>query len=267
MALINGPVGSVVSTVESLRLIGLLDWDFRAKRHVWIVAGARYDPCHKNDRIFVHRERAEILVRDQWRMLYALTVSSYSPQHCHTKRMVRFIHRLASRPATWRRHEWRPTLLINQQLRKISFFQNTEVANSGSVARDMLATERTFLAWARTGLGFVGAGSALAAAYHRQDAALAPSVLPASALLIGNGAFLLAFATRRYYQVLSALRRDMFPINTLDTIAAVFITSANTVISLVIVSIAEMNKQQQIVMLDDQESSDRKLSQKDKTKP
>jgi len=41
--------------------------------------------------------------------------------------------------------------------------------NSGSIARDILATERTFLAWARTGLGFVGAGTALFAAYHRRQ--------------------------------------------------------------------------------------------------
>lgn len=34
-------------------------------------------------------------------------------------------------------------------------------ANTGSVARDHLASERTFLAWIRTGLGFVALGIAL----------------------------------------------------------------------------------------------------------
>ena len=58
------------------------------------------------------------------------------------------------------------------------FWTNEEIANEGSIARDILATERTFLAWARTGLGFVGAGSALAAAYHRQDRKLAPEIAP-----------------------------------------------------------------------------------------
>ena len=35
------------------------------------------------------------------------------------------------------------------------------VPNSGSTARDHLANERTFLAWARTGLTFVGLGVAI----------------------------------------------------------------------------------------------------------
>jgi uncharacterized membrane protein YidH (DUF202 family) len=115
-----------------------------------------------------------------------------------------------------------------------------EIANTGSIARDILATERTFLAWSRTGLGFVGAGSALAAAYHREHAALTPSIMPASALLIGNGAFLLLFATRRYWLVIAALKRDKFPVHTVGTLVAVFVTSVNTVASLVIVARAEL---------------------------
>jgi putative membrane protein len=35
------------------------------------------------------------------------------------------------------------------------------VENKGSMARDQLANERTFLAWVRTGLGFVGVGVVL----------------------------------------------------------------------------------------------------------
>lgn len=37
-----------------------------------------------------------------------------------------------------------------------------DVINTGSTARDHLANERTFLAWARTGVGFVALGVALA---------------------------------------------------------------------------------------------------------
>jgi uncharacterized membrane protein YidH (DUF202 family) len=122
------------------------------------------------------------------------------------------------------------------------FFWNEEIANEGSIARDVLATERTFLAWARTGLGFVGAGSALAAAYHRQDQTLAPEIVPAAALLIGNGSFLLFFATRRYYTQLSALRQNKFLINTYDTLLAVGFTSLNTVASLLIVWRAELGQ-------------------------
>jgi len=72
------------------------------------------------------------------------------------------------------------------------------VANSGSIARDiLLAAERTFLAWSRTGLGFVGAGSAMFAAYHRYATSKNDEerfyqqehIYPASALLVSNGAF------------------------------------------------------------------------------
>eukprot|EP00977_Amphora_coffeiformis_P008624 scaffold1953_cov176-Amphora_coffeaeformis.AAC.42 len=129
-----------------------------------------------------------------------------------------------------------------RRLRVPHSFWSEEVPNEGSVARDILATERTFLAWARTGLGFVGAGSALAAAYHRQDEDFAPNIWPAAALLIGNGAFLLVFATRRYYTVLEALRRNKFVINIYDTLMAVGFTSANTVASLAIVWRAEQSK-------------------------
>ena len=141
-----------------------------------------------------------------------------------------------------------PTTLVLHGLRRQRRLQvqrsfwSEEVANEGSVARDILATERTFLAWARTGLGFVGAGSALAAAYHRQDEELAPHIWPASALLIGNGAFLLLFATRRYYTVIEALRRNKFLINAYDTLVAVGFTALNTVASLAIVWRAEQSK-------------------------
>lgn len=141
----------------------------------------------------------------------------------------------------------RSTLVLSRQQRgkfgRSNFWSQPQVVeNTGSIARDILATERTFLAWARTGLGFVGAGSALAAAYHRQDETLAPAIMPAAALLIGNGAFLLLFATRRYYTVLHALRRHKFVINTNGTLGAVFLTSINTVLSLGIVWQVELTK-------------------------
>ena len=140
----------------------------------------------------------------------------------------------------------RSSLVLSRRQRgklgRNNFWSQQVVENTGSLARDILATERTFLAWARTGLGFVGAGSALAAAYHRQDATLAPGIMPAAALLIGNGAFLLLFATRRYYTVLHALRHHKFVINTNETLGAVFLTSINTVLSLGIVWQVELNK-------------------------
>lgn len=139
----------------------------------------------------------------------------------------------------------RPLLLHSHSKQSFWTDASHEISNSGSTARDILATERTFLAWARTGLGFVGAGSALGAAYHREHADLAPQILPASALLIGNGTFLLLFATRRYMAVLAALQRDKFPIQTTGTLWAVAVTAANTVAALAIVARAEFMIDQQ----------------------
>jgi uncharacterized membrane protein YidH (DUF202 family) len=114
------------------------------------------------------------------------------------------------------------------------FFGSSIIDNTGSMARDILATERTFLAWARTGLGFCGAGSALAAAYHRTGT-VHIDVEKAAGLLIANGAFLLLFATRRYWTVLQALRNDKFVVNPGETLMAVAVTALSTIASLVLV--------------------------------
>eukprot|EP00808_Paulinella_micropora_P020649 g17207.t1 len=98
-----------------------------------------------------------------------------------------------------------------------------QVANEGSVARDHLANERTFLAWARTGLGFLGGGTAVFTAYYfafsdedglPQHAATTAGpvrteerrrpiekVLPACVLLWVNGAVFLFYALHRYFTV------------------------------------------------------------------
>jgi uncharacterized membrane protein YidH (DUF202 family) len=115
------------------------------------------------------------------------------------------------------------------------FFRSTIIDNTGSIARDILATERTFLAWARTGLGFCGAGSALAAAYHRTGMVHDINVEKAAGLLIANGAFLLLFATKRYWTVLQALRSDKFVVNPGETLMAVAVTAVSTIGSLVLV--------------------------------
>jgi uncharacterized membrane protein YidH (DUF202 family) len=126
--------------------------------------------------------------------------------------------------------------------KRFFFFGSSIIDNTGSIARDILATERTFLAWARTGLGFCGAGSALAAAYHRNTTTGTAAVVnvdvnveKAAALLIGNGAFLLLFATRRYWTVLQALRNDKFIVNPGETLMAVAVTALSTIASLVLV--------------------------------
>ncbi|KAG0648714.1 hypothetical protein D0Z07_4644 [Hyphodiscus hymeniophilus] len=104
------------------------------------------------------------------------------------------------------------------------------IANSGSVARDHLANERTFLSWTRTGLGFVALGVALA----KLDAleALSPvlrqdhyNLKVQSAVLVGSGAGCLSYGTTRYFVSMRLLQRGLFRPN-IAGIALVAITSA-----------------------------------------
>jgi uncharacterized membrane protein YidH (DUF202 family) len=99
--------------------------------------------------------------------------------------------------------------------RFIKFLSATPIANTGSVARDHLANERTFLSWTRTGLGFVALGVALA----KLDAleALSPALkhdhgdLKApSAALVGSGAGCLSYGTLRYFSSLRLLQKGLF---------------------------------------------------------
>ncbi|KAG9235870.1 hypothetical protein BJ875DRAFT_457880 [Amylocarpus encephaloides] len=102
--------------------------------------------------------------------------------------------------------------------------------NTGSVARDHLANERTFLSWTRTGLGFIALGVALA----KLDAleALAPALKHEhgdlklqSAALVASGSGCLSYGTTRYFVTLGLLKRNLFRPN-LAGVALVAVTSA-----------------------------------------
>jgi uncharacterized membrane protein YidH (DUF202 family) len=129
-----------------------------------------------------------------------------------------------------------PTLQVSMR----SLFTEKLLENTGSIARDILATERTFLAWARTGLGFVGAGSALFAAYHRHESVIQEDIVPACAVLLINGSYLLLFATRRYLRVIDAIQNhNKFPVNVGGTLTAVIVTAVGTLSSMALVARAE----------------------------
>jgi len=111
-----------------------------------------------------------------------------------------------------------------------SLFLSKPISNTGSVARDHLANERTFLSWTRTGLGFVALGVALA----KLDAleALSPALkhdhsdlkIP-STVLVGSGAGCLSYGTARYFSSLRLLQRGSFRPNILG-IGLVAVTSS-----------------------------------------
>jgi uncharacterized membrane protein YidH (DUF202 family) len=100
--------------------------------------------------------------------------------------------------------------------------------NTGSVARDHLASERTYLAWTRTGLGFVALGIAIERfsrfelAESRDDRPLRPrpkdddeqddqlgsKILVGTLMTLGTGSML--YATKRYFSVLRLLEQGQF---------------------------------------------------------
>jgi uncharacterized membrane protein YidH (DUF202 family) len=120
------------------------------------------------------------------------------------------------------------------------------VQNSGSTARDHLANERTFLAWSKTGLGFLGAGTGLFTAYsfnytgENQSLSIHPmTIVPAVLLLISNGGGLLAYATYRYITVKNALCAGDFIINKTGLYSVIVSSSLSTLVALGILGYEE----------------------------
>ncbi|KAJ3048470.1 hypothetical protein HK097_010506 [Rhizophlyctis rosea] len=146
---------------------------------------------------------------------------------------------------------WRPTVLPNLD----------------STARDHLANERTFLAWARTGLGFVGLGVALEKFAHlgvalenfahlsaesaisaasaassssntASDTLPAPPPLPplvkqqdgrvAAITFVGLGGAVLAHGTIRYYSTMQRLMNKQFAPSTGGVALLVLVSSGLT---------------------------------------
>jgi uncharacterized membrane protein YidH (DUF202 family) len=104
--------------------------------------------------------------------------------------------------------------------RFLRFIRVPPLPNTGSVARDLLASERTFLAWARTGLGFIALGVALEKV--EALAALSPTLLHlqdsrtklAAGVLVGAGSLCVGHGTVRYFSTLKLIQEGKFRPNT-----------------------------------------------------
>ena len=103
--------------------------------------------------------------------------------------------------------------------------------NTGSVARDHLASERTLLAWLRTGLGFVALGIGIER-FSQLDVATANATSTTGVLskhkgtmksrklddktqqlvftLLGTGSGAIAYATTRYFSNMRLLEKGLF---------------------------------------------------------
>lgn len=126
----------------------------------------------------------------------------------------------------------RVLLPLNPNMSFLSRLKTPSYKNTGSVARDHLAAERTFLAWIRTGLGLIALGTAIerfsridietvihqlqpdsksnsksAKASHAHEKSQ-EHLLAAS--LLGTGSGSIAYGIGRYYSNMRMLERGLF---------------------------------------------------------
>ena len=104
--------------------------------------------------------------------------------------------------------------------RFMRYIRADPIPNTGSVARDLLASERTFLAWTRSGLGFI----ALGAAFEKVEAfaELSPTLLHlsdsrtkvAAGVLVATGSLTVGHGTLRYFSTLRDIQAGKFRPNT-----------------------------------------------------
>lgn len=104
--------------------------------------------------------------------------------------------------------------------RLLRYIKSDAIPNTGSVTRDLLASERTFLAWTRSGLGFIALGIALEKVEALAE--LSPTMLHlsdsrtklAAGILVGTGSLTVGHGTVRYFSTLRDIQAGKFRPNT-----------------------------------------------------
>ena len=112
---------------------------------------------------------------------------------------------------------------------KVDRFRITQ-PNTGSVARDHLANERTYLAWLRTGISVAALGVAVAKfAPHR-----GANAVVAGLILIGAGLLVAAFGTYRYRAVGRDLDAGVFAAASFGAVTAASVVTLISLLAVVI---------------------------------
>ncbi|TFK22829.1 hypothetical protein FA15DRAFT_497873 [Coprinopsis marcescibilis] len=143
---------------------------------------------------------------------------------------------------------------IRSKLRQSKYNPTLVLENSGSVARDHLASERTFLAYVRTSLGLASMGVALVQLFAiadltrratgveppRQAADLQKFAKPLGALTVIFALVVLLQGLWRYFKIQTSLPTNLFPVARASVAFSTFVFSG--IIITIFVAVLSGNK-------------------------